>query len=102
MPWLCQEVTEQLAPGLALRLALMPRQHCHTASHTALMVWQAARPLAQLLLSCPGYFQCEEPALHTAAAACLLCTHHACTEAWGVPFHRNQARLVHPDHTMFA
>lgn len=52
-----QEVVEELRPGLALRLALMPRQHCHTQSHTALMVWQAARPLAQLLLRCPTFFQ---------------------------------------------
>lgn len=55
---LLQEAVEELQPGLALRLALMPRQHCHTQSHTALMVWQAARPLAQLLLRCPASFQC--------------------------------------------
>lgn len=53
-----QENVEELQPGLALRVALMPRQHCHTQSHTALMVWQAARPLAQLMLRCPSFFQC--------------------------------------------
>ena len=58
----CQEVVEELRPGLELRVALMPRQHCHTASHTALMVWQAARPLAQLLLRCPAFFQCKASA----------------------------------------
>ena len=59
----CQEVVEELRPGLELRVALMSRQHCHTASHTALMVWQAARPLAQLLLRCPAFFQCKASAV---------------------------------------
>ncbi len=53
-----QETEEELQPGLVLRLAVMSRQHCHTQSHTALMLWQAARPLAQLLLRCPATLQC--------------------------------------------
>ncbi len=60
----------ELRPGLELRVALMSRQHCHTASHTALMVWQAARPLAQLLLRCPAFFQCKAAA--SCQFACLL------------------------------
>lgn len=67
-----QEVVEELQPGLALRLALMPRQHCHTQSHTALMVWQAARPLAHMLLRCPAFFQCA-PSVRVPARHLLLC-----------------------------
>ena len=48
----------QLQPGLHLRVRAVGRQHSHTQSHTGLLMWAAALPLAQLLLRCPRTFQC--------------------------------------------
>lgn len=50
--------TVELQPGLQLRVRAVERQHSHTQSHTGLLMWAAALPLAQLLLRCPHTFQC--------------------------------------------
>lgn len=59
--------------GLSLRLRSVERHHSHTHSHTGLLLWAAAVPLAQIILRCPQTFQCES--WTTALLWCGLAQH---------------------------
>lgn len=52
-----QESCVELQEGLSLQLRLVERHHSHTHSHTGLLLWAAAGPLAHLILRCPRTFQ---------------------------------------------
>lgn len=77
-----EESCVELQEGLSLKLRCVERHHSHTNSHTGLLLWAAAVPLAQLLLRCPDTFQWAtvlEVGSGAAALPAVAATRAACS-----------------------